>query len=63
MPETVMGYKTMQEEYEKDRKSAARFLALVKRYEDFEQLTTVMLNEFLEKIVVHEREQKGRANR
>lgn len=62
LTQEVMGYKTMQEEYEKDRKSAARFLALVKRYEDFEQLTTVMLNEFVEKIVVHEREQKGRVD-
>lgn len=62
LTQEVMGYKTMQEEYEKDRKSAARFLALVKRYEDFEHLTTVMLNEFVEKIVVHEREQKGRVD-
>lgn len=62
LTQEVMGYKTMQENYEKDRKSAARFLALVERYEDFEQLTTVMLNEFIEKIVVHEREKKGRVD-
>lgn len=62
LTQEVMGYKTMQENYEKDRKSAARFLALVERYENFEQLTTVMLNEFVEKIVVHEREKKGRVD-
>lgn len=62
LTQEVMGYKTMQENYEKDRKSAARFLTLVERYEDFEQLTTIMLNEFVEKIVVHEREQKGRVD-
>ena len=62
LTQEVMEYKTMQEDYENDRKSAARFLALVKRYENFEQLTTVMLNEFVEKIVVHEREKKGRAD-
>ena len=62
LTQEVKEYKTMQEDYENDRKSAARFLALVKRYENFEQLTTVMLNEFVEKIVVHEREKKGRAD-
>ncbi len=62
LTQEVMGYKTMRENYEKDRKSAARFLALVERYENFEQLTTVMLNEFVEKIVVHEREKKGRVD-
>lgn len=62
LTQEVMEYKTIQENYEKDRKSAARFLALVKKYEDFEQLTTVMLNEFVEKIVVHERDKKGRTD-
>ncbi len=32
-----------------------KFLALVERYTDFTELTTSMLNEFVEKIVVHER--------
>lgn len=58
----VEGYRALQESYESGKKSAARFLNLVKRYEDFEQLTTVMLNEFVEKIVVHEREKKGRVD-
>ena len=33
---------------------ADRFLELVKRYTDFSELTTPMLNEFIEKVVVHE---------
>lgn len=38
---------------------AKRFTALVKKYTDFEEMTTTMLNEFVEKIVVHERDRKG----
>ena len=44
-----------------DRKlSPAKFIALVKKYRDFEELTTPMLIEFIDKIMVHEREVKGR---
>jgi len=38
------------------------FIRLVKRYGDFEELTPLMLNEFIEKIIVHERERKGSIN-
>ncbi|XID93760.1 DUF4368 domain-containing protein [Paenibacillaceae bacterium WGS1546] len=40
---------------EKQTVNADRFLDLVDRYTDFEELTTPMLNEFVEKVVVHER--------
>ena len=33
---------------------ADRFVALVKKYSDYSEITTTMLNEFVEKIVVHE---------
>ena len=33
-----------------------RFVRLVKEYRDFEELTTPMLNDFIEKVVVHEAE-------
>ena len=33
---------------------AERFVALVRRYTSFDELTTPMLNKFIEKIVVHE---------
>lgn len=46
--------------YEKSRKSADKFIALVEKYENFDMLTTTMLNEFVEKIHVHERDHKGR---
>ena len=39
---------------------ADQFIRLVKRYTDFSELTTLMLNEFVEKVVVHEG--KGRRN-
>ena len=41
------------------RRSAEKFIALVDKYQTFEELTTYMLNEFVEKIVVHERDRKG----
>lgn len=40
-----------------------KFMALVDRYTSFDELTTPMLNEFVEKIVVHERESVGRYKR
>ncbi len=45
--------------YEKSRKSADKFIALIDKYEHFDTLTTTMLNEFVEKILVHERDRKG----
>lgn len=40
--------------YGADSVRADRFLELVKRYTDFSELTTPMLNEFIEKVAVHE---------
>ena len=34
-------------------------MALVEKYQNFDALTTTMLNEFVEKILVHERARKG----
>ena len=45
--------------YEQTRKSAEKFITLIDRYENFDSLTTAMLNEFVEKILVHERDRKG----
>ena len=39
--------------------SAKKFMALISRYQDFDKLTNVMANEFIDKIVVHERDRKG----
>jgi hypothetical protein len=40
-------------------KRAAKFADLIKRYSDFEEMSVTMLNEFVEKIIVHERDRKG----
>ena len=45
--------------YEKYEKDADRFIALIDKYENFDKLTIAMLNEFIEKILVHERDRKG----
>ncbi len=46
-------------DYEKQEKNADRFIALIDKYESFDTLTVTMLNEFIEKILVHERDRKG----
>lgn len=42
-----------------NRKSADRFMALIEKYQSFDELTTTMLNEFVERILIHERARKG----
>ena len=46
--------------YEDGSTRAKRFIALVNRYTDFTEFTVPMLNEFVKKIVVHERDSKGK---
>ncbi|MFX3779130.1 DUF4368 domain-containing protein [Streptococcus suis] len=45
--------------YEKETDRARKFISLISRYENFDELTTTMINEFIEKIIVHERDRKG----
>ena len=45
--------------HEKNKKSAERFISLIEKYENFDNLTIAMLNEFIDKILVHERDRKG----
>ena len=40
--------------YEADTARVDQFIALAKKYTDFSELTTPMINEFVDKIVVHE---------
>jgi len=41
-----------------------KFIEVVRKYQDCEEITTPMLNEFIEKIVVHEADKSGgRLNR
>jgi hypothetical protein len=44
------------ERFEEDGDRAEKFIGLVRRYTDFTELTASMLNEFVEKILVHEAE-------
>ena len=46
--------------YDQGKRSAEKFIAMIDKYQDFDTMTTTMLNEFVEKILVHERDQKGR---
>jgi len=44
---------------EHGNESVNKFVALVDKYQNFNELTTTMLNEFVEKILIHERDRKG----
>ena len=46
-------------QYNEQLKSADRFIKLIEKYESFDELTAPMLNELVEKILVHERARKG----
>ena len=59
LTEEIAALETEVSSYEKSQRSSQRFIALVDKYESFETLTTAMLNEFVEKILVHERDRKG----
>ncbi|MDD3339492.1 MAG: recombinase family protein [Lachnospiraceae bacterium] len=45
--------------FEQSQKSATKFIALIEKYENFDTMSNTMLNEFVEKILVHERDRKG----
>ena len=51
------------ESWNADRLKTDKFIELVSRYTDFSELTTPMLNEFVEKVVVHEGEGRGNSRR
>ena len=45
--------------YENETDRARKFISLISRYENFDELTNTMINEFVEKIIIHERDRKG----
>ncbi|PLA03179.1 recombinase TnpX [Streptococcus anginosus] len=45
--------------YENETDRARKFISLISRYENFNELTNAMINEFVEKIIIHERDRKG----
>ena len=42
--------------YEKETDRAKKFIRLIERYDNFDELTLTIINEFVEKILVHERD-------
>jgi len=42
------------DEYEADELKADRFIALARRYTDFDELTTTMVNEFIDRVEIYE---------
>lgn len=46
------------ERYENETDRAKKFISLIGKYKNFDKLTTVMINEFVEKIIIHERDRK-----
>ena len=51
--QAVTEAETALDSFEQDTANVERFLALAKKYTDFSELTTPMINEFIEKIIVH----------
>lgn len=51
---TVQNLQTKIDHFNADSVKTDNFIQLVKRYTDFTELTTPMLNEFVEKVVIHE---------
>ena len=45
--------------YEKETDKVKKFISLISSYENFDELTNTMINEFVEKIIIHERDRKG----
>ena len=45
--------------YEKETDKARKFISLISRYENFDNITNTMINEFVKKIIIHERDRKG----
>lgn len=54
LEESISGLQAELAEYDADTNNVEAFLILSKKYTGFSELTTPMINEFIEKIVVHE---------
>jgi len=54
LEKTMADFRTELDSFNADSVRVDKFIQLVKRYTDFSELTTPMLNEFVEKVIVHE---------
>ena len=57
--EEVESIEAFLSEVEENRKSGKRFVDLMARYNDFDEITPFMVSEFIDHIEVHERDRKG----
>ena len=53
LEQTLASDQASLDQFNEDTDRADKFLALAKKYTDFSELTAPMINEFVEKIVVH----------
>jgi hypothetical protein len=56
----IDGWKKQVEDYNNDGTRADRFIELVRGYTSFDELSTQMLNEFVDKVLIHERDKASR---
>ena len=54
-----MGWKKPSSDAKKTTDRAKKFIRLIERYDNFDELTPIIINEFVEKILIHERDRKG----
>ena len=54
LEKSIEDSKSILKNFEEDSIRADKFISLVKKYTDFSELTTPMINEFVDKILVHE---------
>lgn len=59
LKEELSTLETMVENFENSSDGVLKFIKIVEKYAAFEEISQRMINEFISKIVVHEREDKG----
>ena len=59
----ISAWKEKMEQTEQDRRGAEKWIALIRRYTDLTELTAPLLNELIDKIVVHEATKDKGGNR
>ncbi|MFI3214039.1 MAG: recombinase family protein [Eubacteriales bacterium] len=59
LEEEIKQLNTVVSNFESGKNGAKQFVDLITKYDTFDDLTIKMINEFVEKIIVHERDRKG----
>jgi hypothetical protein len=61
LDKNIAEWKKQVEDFDNDGTRADKFIELVKSHTQFNELSTQMLNEFVDKVYIHEREGKSRS--